>query len=354
MNGFDVDRWMRRLLALPGIAVDILDRLQPVRLNDQPLPPAELQRRISGSARYPEAYLGLEPGLHHVDVGEGLQAYQVRGATAFCVGGLNVADAARVPALSRLHGGLKRLGIRRVLMFPLRAGELAAVRATGFCSVQVGVEAWLDLPGLTFRGNRFEGARHMRNRSRRHGTTVQEIDVERHRVEIGAIYEDWLQSKRPRWRMKLLVGSPGLERPFDRRYFAAARGGRIEAFVTVLPGREGVWGVDVMCRRPDAFSGAMEHLLMHIAEVLRDEGADLLSLGPCPMAEIGEDGAPRMLRAIFRMLYQSWLGNRVFGFRSLHRFKKKFRPRWEPVFFAARPRLGVLELYLGCRMWGLY
>jgi phosphatidylglycerol lysyltransferase len=154
--------------------------------------------------------------------------------------------------------------------------------------------------------------------------------------------------------MKLLVGSPGLDRPCDRRYYAAHTAGRIEAFVTVLPGAPGVWGIDVMCRRPDAASGCMELLLMHVAEALRDEGATQLSLGPCPMAGITQDGAPPLLRATFEGLFGSWWGNKIFGFQNLYRFKKKFRPRWEPVFFAAGPRLGILELYLGCRMWGLY
>jgi lysylphosphatidylglycerol synthetase-like protein (DUF2156 family) len=72
------------------------------------------------------------------------------------------------------------------------------------------------------------------------------------------------------------------------------------------------------------------------------------------MAGIPLTGKGWLLRRIFRVLYASSLGNRVFGFRRLHQFKSKFRPRWEPVYFAASPRLGIWSLYLGCRMWGLY
>ncbi|MCA9572677.1 MAG: hypothetical protein KC656_32785, partial [Myxococcales bacterium] len=76
--------------------------------------------------------------------------------------------------------------------------------------------------------------------------------------------------------------------------------------------------------------------------------------GACPMAGVPFDPRRPVLTAIFRLLYGTWLGNRVFGFRNLVRFKDKLAPRWEPVHFAARPGLGAWALYQGCRMWGLY
>lgn len=350
----DFDRAMRAALAIPGVFVDALDRLHPVRRNPEPPALDDLVERVRASARHPEAYLALEDGLHHVVQPDGLQAYQERGGTAFCVGGLNVSPPRRVAYLRRLRTILSDRGIRRVLIFPLRPPELADAAMAGLGVVQVGVEAWLDLADLTFRGNRYEGPRHMRNRARRRGVVVASVSPERHRAELDAIHSEWLGNKRPRWRMKLLVGSPGLDRPFDRRYFVARTDQRIEAFLTVLPGGSGIYGVDVMCRRPDAPAGTMEMLIMGAAEVLRSEGAVTLSLGPCPMAGIETERAGKVIGAVFGGLYSSWIGNKLFGFRNLHRFKKKFRPRWEPVYFAAAPRLGLLELYLGCRMWGLY
>jgi lysylphosphatidylglycerol synthetase-like protein (DUF2156 family) len=72
------------------------------------------------------------------------------------------------------------------------------------------------------------------------------------------------------------------------------------------------------------------------------------------MAGVARDGAYPLLRWIFDLLFRSQLGNRIFGFRALYAFKSKFRPRWEPVYFAASPSLGWVTLYRGCRMWGLY
>jgi lysylphosphatidylglycerol synthetase-like protein (DUF2156 family) len=97
----------------------------------------------------------------------------------------------------------------------------------------------------------------------------------------------------------------------------------------------------------------MDHLLATAAERLRDEGATTLSLGACPMAGIPHTDRGWLPR-LFRLLYASRAGNRLFGFQSLHHFKAKFRPRWEPLYLAASPRPGAWSLYVGCRMWGLY
>ena len=98
----------------------------------------------------------------------------------------------------------------------------------------------------------------------------------------------------------------------------------------------------------------MELMIRQISDILRSEGASELCMGPCPMAEVAFDANRRLLSWAFHFLYTSRIGNQIFGFRSLYRFKDKFRPEWRPVYFAASPRLGFLELYLGCRMWGLY
>ena len=67
-----------------------------------------------------------------------------------------------------------------------------------------------------------------------------------------------------------------------------------------------------------------------------------------------EDPAPPLLTGIFHGLYRSWLGNRLFHFHGLAHFKNKFAPSWEPVLIGCAPRLGVWDLYAGCRMWGLF
>ncbi len=245
-------------------------------------------------------------------------------------------------------------GANRLLMFPLRREELSDASQAGFDALQVGVEAWLDLDELTFRGNRYGTVRQMNNRATKAGVTVALEDPAVAGPELQQVHDAWLATKRPSWRMRLLVGSLSLEHPFDRRYLVARREGRVEGFVTLLPGGDGVWGVDVMCRRPDAVGGVMEKLIVEAVHLLQGEGVKHLSLGPCPMAGIESQPGRPVLGWIFRFLFETELGNRVFKFRNLYMFKRKFRPRWEPVYFGASPHLGWLSLYRGCRMWGLY
>jgi lysylphosphatidylglycerol synthetase-like protein (DUF2156 family) len=339
-----LDRGVRAALGAPGW---ILERLEP-GVEAPPSHPASeaLRAQVRDHAHWPEAQLCLEPDMQVHEHDGAVLGFQVRGATAFGIGGLNT--SAPTALLRSFAAGA---AARRHLVFPIRAHELDDTHAAGFGTVQVGVEAWLDLEGRDWRGNRFEHVRHMRNRATRVGVVSAEVDPATVEGELEAVYEAWLSSKRPSWRMKLLVGSPGLGDPGDRRYIVAATPGRVEAFITLLPGASGQWGVDVICRRPDAVPGCVEHVILHAVSLLRAEGAQTLSLGPCPMAGVEASG---LLSGIFRFLYRSQVGNRLFGFQRLYTFKAKFRPRWEPVYFAASPRLGLFELYAGCRMWGLY
>lgn len=346
----DLDRWMRRLLGLPGVLVDWLDG---ERVTPRGAGPEEVYPLVVANAQRPEAHLALERGLHYFVHQGAVAAYDVRGATAFAIGGLNIGAGARGPFIRALLAAVQAAGAKRLLVFPLHDDELEECARAGLAALQVGVEGWLDLPHR-FEGSAFSQVRYMNRRAGRRGVRVEEADPDAHGPAMGALHDAWLLGKRPSWRMKLLVGSPSLEAPFDRRYLVARSSRGLEGFVTLLPGPGGAWGLDVMCRRPDAVPGTMERLLVHAAALLAEEGATALSLGACPMAGVPRQGDRPLLRWTFDALYRSTLGNRVFGFASLHRFKKKFRPRWTPVYFGATPTLGVKELYLGCRMWGLY
>ncbi len=272
-----LDRVLRGLMGLPGW---FLDRVEPTPQTPPPLGLSTdaVRERIRTGARWPEAQLALEPRLHVLVREEGVIGYEVRGSTVFGIGGLNTDDA------RGLLGSFVRLagtGARRHLLFPVREAERSAVHAAGFGTLQVGVEGWLDLAERDWRGRSFQHVRHLRNKAIRLGVESAEVEPGAVAEELRAIHADWLLSKRPSWRMKLLVGSPGLDEPGDRRYLVARSQGRVEAFLTLLPGAPGQWGVDVMCRRPDAAKGTMEHLIVHAADVLRAEGAASLSLGPC-------------------------------------------------------------------------
>lgn len=349
-----MDRGLRGLLALPGTLLEAWDgRVRAPDPEDSASLPL-LAAQVRATAVHPEAYLMLEDGLHRTHAAGCVTAWAHRGRTAFAIGGINAPPAQRLPLLRAFSEQARAAGCVRRLVFPVRPHEQEAVRQAGYGVVQVGIEANVPLAEFTLRGKAFEHVRQMRNRAQSKGVVVKQVTPPSHGEAMAALHANWLASKRPSWRMKLLVGSPSLDRPFDRRYLAAEHDGRLEGFLTLLPGAEGVWGVDVMVRRPDAVVGTMELLVTTAALQLREEGAHTLALGPCPMAGVPFSWQRPMLTATFGMLYGSSLGNRIFGFRRLVSFKQKFRPTWTPVYLGASPHIGVLALYRGCRMWGLF
>jgi lysylphosphatidylglycerol synthetase-like protein (DUF2156 family) len=227
-------------------------------------------------------------------------------------------------------------------------------------SILVGAEAFLTPQDFSLQGRTRADLRQMINRGRRrYGLVSGEVDGVAEAASLVPIHAQWLASKPASHRMVLVIGSTCFTRPAGRRYFAVAQaqGGLPVAFATVTPGWGGAGGgIDVMARAPGAPAGAMEVLLTDIAAQLFDEGALRLSLGASPMVDKTAVAAPDwpLLRFVFRRLYRSWLGNRLFRFRSLAHFKDKFAPTWEPVHIAASPRVSVPALYAGCRMWGLF
>lgn len=338
-----LDWLLRRVLALPGLVFDWLD--------GAPAPPgsvapAEVYAIVTAHARWPEAHLALERGLHYFVAQGRLLAYQLRGGTAFAIGGLNAGPTERISLLQGFVAAMAIRGIRRRLVFPLRREELEDAAAAGFRAVEVGIEAWVDLADFDLRGKRWAHTRQMCNRAARRGVVVEETTAGAHAGALAMLHAAWLDAKRPQWRMRLLVGSPGLDEPFNRRYFIAQGPHRIEAFVTVLPGRDGHWGLDVMCRRPDAAPGAMEALVTHVAKVLKAEGSTALSLGACPMAGVrSATWAGSRAPAPSCGAASGSCSARASATASLTRFARPASPRRATAF--PRPRAGRR----GLRSW---
>ena len=346
-NSITLDRWIRRGLGVPGWIAERTNTPPPPRL----VAPDRLLAAVRRHRRWPDAHVLLEHGLEHAVWDGGVVGWRVQGGVAFGVGGFSCARGEEGALLGALRDGAAQAGASRAVLFPVRPDELASVRAARWDAVQVGVEALVDLHAMDLQSRRYRQIRQVIRRAERHVEVSVTLDPPAQ--ELQDTYDGWLASRRPATRMGLLVGSPCLERPQGRRYVLARSTHRVEGFLTLLPGGEGVWGVDVMCRRPDAPVGVMEALIVAAARECRAEGAHTLSLGACPMADI-EGGEHPRLQSLFRWLYRSEVGKQVFGFRGLRQFKAKFHPIWRPVHLASDRRIDVWTLYMGCRMWGLY
>lgn len=351
---------LRFALSVPGRLSERLGRAGlPERLAADPIAVDALEALARRSPRG-NAYLSLEPGLRAFATPDGALTWAGTRHTVFVVGGVHAHAGGAGRLLDDFRQGLRAARYRRGLIFPVATAERRLVRAAGFRTLAVGAEAFVDTADFTLSGRARADLRQMVNRGRkRYGVTAVELPAPAAGDDLGGVYARWLASRPVADPMALLVGTPCFDRPARRRFFAAIAPDRPEpvAFVTLTPAWGGAgYGVDVMARDPAAPAGAMDVLLTEVITRLADEGVATVSLGACPMAE--RTPLPwrdsRVLRAAFRWLYRSRLGNRLFPFASLARYKDKFAPRWEAVHLGAWPRLNALTLYHGCRLWGLF
>ncbi|MCA9531353.1 MAG: DUF2156 domain-containing protein [Myxococcales bacterium] len=350
--------WLPALLDAPGRCAQGL--VHPPAPLGEARPDLDHVASVARKSRRANGYLSVDPELRAFECAAGLVTFATSGRTAFIVGGPHTGgQPAHIPALlSSFVEAARASGYRQVLLFPVLGTERDASLEAGFDTVPTGVEAFVDLQHLDFRGRAFADLRQMRNRARRrYGASVAELSPTRDRAAMEQVYARWLAERPAAHRMTLVVGKPALDAPRGRRYFGVSTPQGLQAFLSVVPCFDGSgWGVDVMARPRATPAGAMDLLISDAALALRREGARVFSLGACPMALRGVPATPShwLLRGIFWYLYRSFLGNRLFNFRSLHHYKRKFAPDWEPVYMAAWPRVSARALYVGCGMWGLF
>ena len=215
----------------------------------------------------------------------------------------------------------------------------------GLAMMHVGEDAYIDLPALDLRGRRWQDARTAINRARRSGIELELVDASQIDPDIlrqlREISDAWLRAKRMS-EMGFTLGSLSGEPDPEVRFAVAIDDQRqVHGFVTWLPIHgTGGWVIDIMRRRPDAFNGIMEFLIISSALAFRDEGAPFVSLATAPLARVEREGEEigTVEQAVIGL---AGLVEPVYGAHSLFEFKNKFAPRWEPVFIAY-PGAGTL------------
>jgi phosphatidylglycerol lysyltransferase len=230
-----------------------------------------------------------------------------------------------------------------------------AVRAAGWRTVQIAEDTLIDLPGLEFKGKKWQDVRSALNKARKESIEFRLVVLAEQPpailAQVRAISEQWVGDKGlPE--MGFTLG--GVEEALDpavRVGLAVDGAGSVHGVTSWLPvhapgGRVRGWTLDVMRRRTDGFRPVMEFMIASACLALRELGAEFVSLSGAPLAR-GQQIAPDQLDQIDRVLDR--LGGALepfYGFRSLHAFKAKFSPRYEPIHMAFRdeadlPRIGL-------------
>ncbi|MFG6445628.1 bifunctional lysylphosphatidylglycerol flippase/synthetase MprF [Microbacterium sp. P07] len=212
----------------------------------------------------------------------------------------------------------------------------------GWRALVIADDTIVDLPGLAFTGKPWAHVRSALNRGEREGVTFRMTTLGEEtwgiKQQLRAISESWVGDKGlPE--MKFTLGT--LQEAADpevRLALAISAAGDVDGFLSWLPiyGADGAhrgWTLDLMRRRDDGFAGVMEYLIGSSARTFAEEGAQILSLSGAPLAHEAADDEGRIAQLLAQL---SGILEPVYGFKSLHRFKQKFNPRYELIYLLYR------------------
>ncbi|MER7004871.1 DUF2156 domain-containing protein [Dactylosporangium sp. NPDC000555] len=272
------------------------------------------------------------------DDGRAVLAYRLNSSVALTLGGPVGDPATRAAAMQEYSRYCLERGWTPCF-YGITEECADSLRDNGWGLVQVAEETVLPLPGLAFRGRRWQDVRTALNRAGREGIEARWYRFSEAPPEIAAqvrtISDAWVVGKGlPE--MGFTLG--GLDEVRDdevRCLLAVDRDGRVHAVTSWLPvyrqGRVVGWTLDMMRRRPDGFNGVMELLIASAALRCQEEGAEFLSLSGAPLAR--RDAPPPS--GLAHLLHR--LGGTLepmYGFRSLLAFKAKFQPEYRPLLLA--------------------
>ncbi|MFD9829687.1 phosphatidylglycerol lysyltransferase domain-containing protein [Tsukamurella tyrosinosolvens] len=283
--------------------------------------------------------------------GRGIQAYQrYRGVDIALADPIGPPEAMRGQIAGFLRAAEDRGTVPCLFSVTGRVAEVA--RSFGMSSVRIAEDTLVDLEGLAFTGKAWQDVRTALNRAQRDGIEFRLVRLSEQPfsivAQVRAISEAWMGEKGlPE--MGFTLG--GVEEAMDPEVvvgIAVDRDGDVHGVTSWLPvyapgGRLRGRTLDVMRRRPGGFGPVVEFLIASSCRAFADDGLEFVSLSGAPLAR--SDGAldgavDKALDAVGAALEP------VYGFRSLHAFKAKFRPRTEPIFLCYReeadlPRIGL-------------
>ncbi len=286
------------------------------------------------------------------DDGNGVVAYQNHMGTLLALADPVCDETRLVPTVKGFVDLAERSG-KTPCWFSVGSATARAAEELGWRSVQIAEDTIVDLPDLEFKGKKWQHVRSALNKARKEDIsfrmTVLADEPFSIKAQVRAISEEWVGDKGlPEMGFTLGTVEEALD-PEVRVALALDGDGSVHGVLSWLPvfGPTGAvrgWTLDIMRRRTDGFGPVIEYLIASSAQAFKDEGAEFISLSGAPLAHNGEADEVEQMDRVLDSLGAAL--EPFYGFRSLHTFKKKFNPRYEPVYLAYRdeadlPRIGL-------------
>lgn len=290
-------------------------------------------------------------GNSYARTATGIVAYQRRAGVAIALADPLGAAEGRAASVREFISGAEHAGL--VPCFFSASAETLAAVPEGWRSLVVADDTIVDLPGLTFTGKAWNSVRTSFNRADRDDVSFRLTRLNDEpwgvRQQLRAISEGWVGEKGlPEMGFTLGTLAEAAD-PEVRLAIAIAPNGDVDGFLSWLPvfGEGGAvrgWTLDLMRRREGGFGPVMEFLIGSSARAFSDEGAEIMSLSGAPLTHDYPEGAGLIADLSTRLAEAL---EPVYGFRSLHRFKQKFNPRYETMYLLYRDESDLTRIGLG-------
>lgn len=210
----------------------------------------------------------------------------------------------------------------------------------GMASIKCGEEPRIVLKEYSIAGGKASKVRLNINHATKAGLRILEYIPLKDRnaaleKQIMEVSQEWFSMKKSS-ELVFTMGGIGFDNPMERRYFYALNSeNQVEGFIVFVPfnGMKG-YMTDVTRHRKNATRGVMEKILYEAMMSFGDEGIEMVSLAPAPLARLEEE--PEVTARLLNTIYERMNG--VYGFKTLYQTKLKYNPTyWEPVYYVYCP-----------------
>ena len=208
----------------------------------------------------------------------------------------------------------------------------------GFAVFKIGEEARLNAERFHLKGRDFQNLRTACNAARKRGIQFRWYDAsfginESLERQLAEISRQWLQGKKAR-EMTFDMGTYSVEE--IRQYGAAVAldpAGHALAFATWRPFAQGTGqALDLMRSLPRG-RNVMDFVLVESILHFRENGINDISLGNAPLANTEKKSTRLPTEGLaVQFLFENL--NRIYGYKSLFEFKRKYRPQWQGRYVA--------------------
>ena len=300
-----------------------------------------------------------QEGLHYFGDAKGFIAYGKKWGYDFALGDPVAASADS----KRLIGQFISESRRRPCFVNVGSDTARVCQDNGYYVNQMGVDTWIDLPNYNFQGKQKEALRYASNWLTRRGFYVEELPWSQTLLEAASrLSQDWRATRPVKSREVGFLNRPirFADETDVRRFFLFNGERRLQAFVFLDPiyqdGEIVGYVTSIKRRAPDAPGYAEVGIMKHCVEVLQREGVPSLRLGLSPLASLNDRTFRRNSLMHFWWNYgfrSSWVNRFFYNLQGHASFKKRYRGKEYPVYFASPVLFNDLRIISLLRLTGV-